>query len=821
MFIRDHNKTALIFEDRAYSYSEIISGINDYASAYTINHNDRVVVMSENRPQWIYAFYSVWTKGGITVPVDYGIDYDDLVYLLSDCSPAVIFCSINEKDLVTSVLSEIDSRAKVLVFEEIKIGEHKNTSPSFDIKNSLDDTAMIMYTSGTTGPAKGVMLTYNNLSASIESLMKLDMLTKNDVLLGLLPLHHIFPLQGELLAPFYTGATVVFIKNMIADEIRSALSRHRVTMFLGVPRLYDMFHAGIMCKIQASRIALLLLGIARLFKSRRLGRLLFGKVHRAFSTTVHSYLTGGAKLSDKVSGDMWALGFRLIEGYGATETAPLIAFNPFKKIKLGSVGLPMEGSQVEIFDDEIIVKGPNVMKGYYNKPEETAWVLRDGWFHTGDTGFFDKNGYLYISGRKDEMIVLPNGHNINPEEIEAKILSMTGLIKDICVIQEQGVLTAVVVPDLPLFRREGIVNIMEAVKQRIIELYNSSVSAHKRVLKVIITRDELPRTRLGKLRRFMVREMLTEPAEKKKPALPPEYKEYQLLSDHIFNQKKIRPAADDHLAIDLGMDSLDMVELISFAEHTFGINLASDDLLQNSTFGELAEYIKMTSTELKEGDLNWNKILSRETGASLKDTPLNIPILRWIGRNILFTYFTVTVEGIENIPGHQCIFALNHQSFIDMPLLGTLLPKTVIRNTYFLVKDAPVMSRLVAIALSGRNMIKINIDKDLKGALQSTARVLNKGKNLIIFPEGLRTRDGRLLPFKKTFAILSKELNVPVVPIGLRGTYKLFPYKKKFPRRGKVEFKICNEMKPGNEESYADFTGRVQDVIKSFVDSEK
>ena len=201
-----------------------------------------------------------------------------------------------------------------------------------------DEVAVIIYTSGTTGKPKGVMLTYNNLLTSINGIRKLEMITAEDRLLGILPFHHIFPLQGTIIAPLFTGSTSIMVKSLVAAEIMATMQKYKPTMFLGVPRLYEMFHGGLMTKVNASIVGKVLFRLSRSIGSLAFSRILFAKVQRAFGGSVRAYLTGGAKMDEKVARNLRALGFKLVEGYGLSETAPLVAFNPFDAVRPGSVG---------------------------------------------------------------------------------------------------------------------------------------------------------------------------------------------------------------------------------------------------------------------------------------------------------------------------------------------------------------------------------------------------------------------------------------------------------------------------------------------------
>ncbi len=386
MMLKSGGKTAIIYDGSAISYTELLGRITQYSRLLPIRRGDRAAIFSENRPEWIYAFYAVWMKEGISVPVDFMSTSVDVRAILDDSKPAVVFTSNGCLDVLKSAVKKLRNKPKIIVFEKIAV---KSAPPPESLRvRDLDATAAILYTSGTTGKAKGVMLSYDNLLASIESITGLGMLTAEDRMLAILPFHHIFPLQGTVLCPLYMGATIAFARSLNPGDILAALQQHRITMFLGVPRLYEAFHASLMAKIKSSIPARVLFRISHAIDNISFSRLLFKKVQDAFGGSIHAYLTGGAPLRGETARDLRALGFKLVEGYGLTETAPLISFNRFDWIKAGSVGLSMPNTEVRIIDGEIAVRGRNVTKGYYKKPLLTAQVLRDGWLFTGDAGIY-------------------------------------------------------------------------------------------------------------------------------------------------------------------------------------------------------------------------------------------------------------------------------------------------------------------------------------------------------------------------------------------------------------------------------------------------
>ncbi len=817
MFLKNHDKTAFILDDISVSFDQVRRRAAFYRGLYDVSPGEKVAIVGENSLEWVYAFYSAWMNRCVAVPLDFALSGDALGEIFADCRPGVVFCSEKEKAPVAAGLEKAGMKAQVILFDDIQIPEGL---PEFieelPLSGEMDELAVIMYTSGTTGPPRGVMLTYENLYTSIRGLVAADMLRYDDCLIGLLPFYHILPLQGLLTAPGVVGCSVVLVRNLAADEILAALQANRVTLFLGVPRLYELFHRGIMAKVNASFAGRLLFRFARWLENPSFSRRLFKKIQDQFGGHIHAYLTGGAPMDGEVMKDLLALGFNMVEGYGTTETAPLIAFNPFDAVRPGSVGLPMAGTEVKIEKGEILVRGGNVMRGYYNKPEETERALRGGWYHTGDGGHIDDDGYLFVAGRVDDMIVLSNGENINPEELERSILKTSPYVSDIGIAEIGGRLTALVYPNFELLHRENILNIFETIKWKVIEKYNRSVAGYRRIFDIHIVREEFPKTRLGKLKRFMLPALLKEEKKDRHDDAAPDTATYRMLKGFLSDMQEVNAVAADHIEIDLGLDSLGKIELMTFIENTFGVVLSEVDLAAHATLADLAAFVDEKKTRMEEEEIDWGKILRRNNDFSVSDRHASFHLSRRLIRFFFEKYFTMTVTGIDKIPREPFILAANHQSYLDVLMLICYIPSVVLYNTCFLVKDSRFMSRIVKVLTLNRNILIINIDKDLRGTLQRTARALEQGKNVVIFPEGVRSRDGTMQPFKKLFAILSREMKVPVLPVAINGAYDAMAPGSVLPRRCEVSLAFMDIVVPGDRD-YGELTRHVEEMIAAKV----
>lgn len=815
-FVKDYNKTAIIYDGKEISYKEAIIKSKIFSQEFPIENEDKVIIFMENRPELLYSFLGTWDKSGTCVCLDASLSGEELVYYINDSDSKYIYTSQGNLPKVQKALEISGKTLGIAVVDDIAgkefDGELVINAPA------PENVALMLYTSGTTGNPKGVMLKFDNILINVEGLDKYNMFVQEDIVLALLPMHHIFPLLGSGVIPLAKGATIVFLKEMSSQAMVDAFQKYKVTMMIGVPRLWEMLHQKIMEKINASKVTKGIFKLAEKINSISFSRKIFKKVHDNFGGNLRFFVSGGSKLDPKIARDFLTLGIKICEGYGMTETAPMISFTPLNEIMPGSAGKILPGIEVKIADDgEIIARGRNVMKGYYKRPEATAEAIdKDGWIHTGDLGEI-KNDYLYVTGRKKEMIVLSNGKNINPIEIEQWITGKTNLIQEIVVAEIDSVLTAVIYPNFQKISEEKVTNIKETLKWGVIDSYNGKVPNYKKILDIRIVQEEMPKTKIGKIRRFMIPEMLKAKENDNIVIEEPKFEEYTMLKEYLVKVKKKPVTPFAHIELDLGMDSLDMVELLTYLESTFGIKASEELIIENSTVEKLAVYIKENRGENKVEEVNWNEYLNKDIDVELPKSN----IVTKIGKAILWIvfklYIRVKKEGTENITTDPVIYAGNHQSFLDAFLFNHVVPTNVLNNVYYLAKVKHFSKGYMKTLGENSNVILVDINKNLGEVLQTLAMVLRSGKSVAIFPEGARTRDGKMLEFKKAFAILAKELNIPIVPFGIKGAFEAFPSNSKFPKSSDVEIKFFERIEP-KDMSYEEIVEKTRDCISNWVE---
>lgn len=821
MFLRFYNKTAFIYKGKNISYKELIEKAEFYSAAIDIMPGDRVVIFSENKPEWAYALFGIWRRGGIAVPIDHMASEDEVAFIIQDARPTYAFVSKEIKDTFAKAVKRYRYKVEVIDIEDFIPFQ----DPKEPITNISEDIALLLYTSGTTGQPKGVMLTFGNLQSNVEAIVKENIASSKDVTIALLPFHHAYPLMVSLLVPIYLGATIIFSESLSSNSLINLIVANKVTALIGVPKLYKILHDRIFGEINNIPVAKKLFSFVEFVGSPKLGKIIFKKVHKSFGGSLKYFISGGAKLDPSVAYNLYMLGFDVLEGYGLTETSPIVSFNVPGSIKIGSVGKPIPGVEVKIAEDgEVLVKGKNVMKGYWQRPDLTSEAIKDGWFYTGDIGYLDEDGYLYIVGRKKELIVLENGKKVVPEEIENLIISKSDIVKEVAVIEQNGHLHAIIVPNFELAKEKGILNLKEYITWEVIDKVNRELPSYKNITDFSIREEELPKTRLGKIKRFLLKAQDNAPLKEQGQANKKEEKPIGILTEQegilldYLRKYKSNISPKDHIEIDLGLDSLDKVELLSFLDRTFGIQIPEKELSKYLSVEQLMNLV--LDKEAKQAkEVNWHDILSETAPAETLEYKDEVLVYgSYLLKQIFRIYFRFQVEGLLNLPKENpFIIASNHASYLDGFLIAASLPKELIKDTYFIGAKEYFEGKVGAIVAKHFHVITVDTQSSVKETLIKSAAVLKSKKNLVIFPEGARTRNGKLLPFKKGVAILSKELKVPIVPTAIKGSYEAMRIGDLFPKPKKIILRYGWPL-IDYEFSYDEIIGRLEEAVQSLLD---
>ena len=823
MFLKRGDRLAFVdFNDKKINYTELVNNVKYFSeNVITAEKDDFGLILMENRPEWIYTYFALWDRKAVPIALDSTSNSKEILYVLEDSGPKFIICSDETEKNVKEAVSIYDKGQVVIInVDSHSIDENKMEiikKDDFELENPEGDSiATMLYTSGTTGSPKGVMLTFNNLSSELEGLEKKNLLEPSDQILALLPFHHVLPLTATVLIILKYQASIVFVKKIASKEILEALDKNNVTALVGVPRVFKLFYDGIKQQIDSKFITRTIYKLMTKIKSFKIRRKVFTKVHEKFGGELTFIVSGGAKLDPEIGEFYETLGIYVQEGYGLTETSPVIAVNTRKERKIGTVGKKLDNIEAKIVDEELWVKGPIVMKGYYNKPEKTAEVItEDGWFKTGDLASIDDEGYITIRGRRNSMIVLSNGKNIDPEKLENKVIEKSKrLIKELGVFGHNDKLVAIIVPDLLECRKQGITNIKAYVKN-IVEDYNLTVHNYEKILDYKLYEEELPKTRVGKLRRFMLPELYLKTNIKKKKVEEPDNEVYRLLKDYIKKLKGIEAQPEENLELEIGMDSLDIVEFFAYVENSFGIQLDEEKFSEISNLKSLSEYINEKATKIESGEVDWKKIIEAAPPVEEKNRWAT-RVLRPLFDLTIKLYFRLKRVNRDKLSDKPQIFVSNHQSFIDSLVLGSLLPAGILYNTVFLAIDWYFKKGILKLLVSHGNVVLIDINKNIRKSVEEIAANVKAGKNVLIFPEGARTKDGKVAEFKKVFAIIAKELNVDVQCLGIKGAFEAYSRYMKFPKPKKIEVAVLEKFKP--EGTYDEIVEKARNIIKTYVE---
>ena len=502
----------------------------------------KIAVIGDNSHRWALSYYSVVCGVGVIVPIDRNLEKGEITNLLQRADVEAVFASTKLASTIASLLEELPLVKKVIIMAapgddvdeflederfmtmEQLVAEGKELVAKgnldyIDAEIHADDLSTILFTSGTTGLAKGVMLSHRNLSQNVFNMSKYVPIPDGGRVLDVLPMHHVYEMTCTVMTSFYQGATVVICEGL--KYIQQNFVEAECNIMLGVPLIFENIYRKIWTKAEKSgnadklRRAINMSMKLDLRNKKVVTKRLFKAVHDIFGESLYILIAGGAAIDPNVISEFEAMGLPMMQGYGMTENSPIIAVNQDRYGKAASVGKPMPGTEVRIVDKdesgigEVICKGPSVMMGYYKDAENTAKTIKDGWLYTGDYGYLDEDGFLYITGRKKNVIVTKGGKNIFPEEVEYYLL-LSDFISEVIVygkheeIKDDLICTAIMYPDFKALENAGYktdeekyLKLKEAVEEA-----NSKMPPFKRVKRIEIREDDFIKTTTLKIKRF-------------------------------------------------------------------------------------------------------------------------------------------------------------------------------------------------------------------------------------------------------------------------------------------------------------------------------
>ena len=794
------------FRYLSWSYRDLWEGAGRVASllqARGVEKGDRVLLWGPNCPQWVLVYFGCVRAGAVLVPLDLRSTPDFVARVSSKTRPKLAF--------VSSVTPRRPEGFEVpeLLLDRIELESSAMPEPG-PVDLGWDDLAEVMFTSGTTGDPKGVMLTHGNLLSNLVGVTRYVSGKPTDRLLSILPLSHMFEQMGGLLVPLQAGANVTYLTSLKPSVLIGTATERRPTLMLLVPQALDLLMKSIEREVARQ-------GKQRLWQrshsvARRLPnaarRVIFRRVLKRLGGALQFIFSGGAALDPELGAKWERLGIRVIQGYGATEASPVISCHTMERPGFRSSGPPVPGVEARVAaDGELLIRGPNVTQGYWEAPEPTAAAFDDGWYKTGDLGLIDEQGFVHVRGRKKDMIVLPNGQNVYPEDVEA-VLARHPDVTDATVVglPKNG---AVEVHAVLLMEQPG--RAAEAVSWA-----NGQLGDHQRARGHTVWPDEdLPRTHTLKVKKAIVLDRLTSaagaPAADEAPKEEPREgrSRVRLLIAEIAGVSPARVRPEASLGESLELDSLKRVELLSAIEEETGVYVDETQVGAATTVRQLEALVRSDSRTAQVAFPHW--------GMSPWCRLLRGLLQRLIVFPAMAAAYRTTVSGAENIDVKgPVLVAANHTLHLDNGIILRSMPASLRRRLAIAASDHmwsnPVRS--LAIPLLG-NGFPFSREGNVRRSLQNIGRIVDGGWSVLIYPEGELTGTGPVKPFLGGTGLICVGGRIPVVPLRVKVRRPGFPAYFPLLRRGDVEVCFGRPLRFGPEVSYREATAAIEGAVRA------
>ena len=754
---------------------------------------DRVLVWGPNSSWWGVAYWGIIIRGAIAVPVDFMSDLARAESICGLTGAKIVLQSRFKPERITSATSMLLEDLQYLLEDIHPISEMASPSP--------EDLAQLIYTSGTTGNPKGVILTHKNLLANMTQINnQVPIITDRFNFLSLLPLSHMFEQMGGFFTPLYRGAAIVYLRTLKPSAIMEALGEEDIYVIMSVPRLMQLLKTTIERELGEKHLSGLFRGLSQLAARlpKGLRRILFFPVQKKFGSNFTVFVSGGAPLDPDVFNFWSSMGFTVLEGYGLTETSPVLCVNTMERQVAGSVGPPLPGVQLKIEEKEVLVRGDNVFPGYYENEDASRDAFTDdGWFRTGDLGEIDQDGRLIIKGREKELIVTGSGVNVYPDELESTLNRIAG-VKESCVIGvEKG--GGEEVHAVLLLDGSG------TAPEEIIAQANKGLDALQQITGFTVWNEpEFPKTTTLKIKKFAVKEEIEK---------GPEGGDAAVSRDSLLNllAKVTGTAAgqireESLLVADLGLTSIDRVELVSYLEQEYRLDIEDSQIGPQTRVSDLRVMIAKREKLTRHDHFRfWTNSCFFRGVRMVWDALIHAPLLR--------CFVTLEVRGLEHLEklDGPVFFVANHLSYLDQPAIIFALPRELRYRTAtaaweeFFFGEYHGVDRILRRLSYEYGTVLFNLfplpqSQGFSGSLAYMGKLADAGFNILIFPEGGHSRDGKMQPFQLGLGIMVKEVGIPVVPIKINGTDQVLPHDAMFPKRGRVTVTFGEPLRFRSEE---------------------
>jgi long-chain acyl-CoA synthetase len=807
------------FRSHTYTYEQVGRFARGFAAQLReqgLRKGDKVMFWSENRPEWIVAFWGCLLGGIVVVPIDYRASPDFLARVAGIVGAKLI--------LIGQDVPPLRAPLVATVWKLHELTWTAGEPPRPDI--TRDDIAEIIFTSGATAEPKGVVITHRNVLANIVPVEK-EVLKYRKWgtpfyplrFLNLLPLSHMFGQAMATFIPPMIPGVVVFMRGYNPVDIVSQIKTRKISVLVSVPKILDVLreHVGRVDRgDSAEAVRRLQPGVPKLHIAKRWWH--YRRAHRLFGLKFWAFVVGAAPLDGGLEAFWGELGFVVIQGYGLTETAPIVSLNHPFGTQRGSVGKAIAGVEVKIADDgEILVRGENVTKGYFNAKEETDRAFEDGWFHTGDIGEIGPDGQMFVRGRKKEMIVTPEGLNVFPEDVERVLNQITG-VRDSAVV------------GVPIGSEERVHAVLVVAPgtdiDAVVRAANATLDDHQKIRRAIVWPEpELPRTDgTRKLKRAAIRDWV------KSGGAPPQVKAGSDALAALIAKYSGRGDVSPNTTIEeLGLSSLDRVELMVALEDAFQTHLDEGAFAEARDLGQLRSLVERASASDAPAPEpidfpSWNRSL---VSRAIRRVSLPTWILP-LGR--LFAW--MRVEGREHVDALDgpAIFAANHQSHMDGPMIMTALPAKwryrlapAMAKEFFKPHFFPEQYSRRAWFTNSLNYYLSSLffnafplpqrEAGARQTLRYIGEVLEDGFSVLIFPEGKRTEAGEIDRFRPGIGMIASRLNVPVVPVRIDGLDKVLHHTWRMAKPGRIRIAFGKPLHLGGDD-YEALAKQVEDAVR-------
>lgn len=767
----------------SWSFNEVY----DYAGRFArllgklkITKGDKVIIRGQNRPEWIIAYLGCLMAGTVAVPLDVGSGYDFYRRVKNKVKAKLVIYS-GSKDKSFG-LKSIGMKELKEVLSLVQPIEDKN------IIAAGDDLAQIIFTSGTTAEPKGVMITHRNIEANLKSVQPVMDRWKNFFrlmwrlkILSVVPLSHMYGQFIGIFVPILIGSSVVFMSRVSPKDIIRAIREEKIWMLGTLPKILELIKEYMVKNLN-------LQGKSFEKKYNRFKKykwpirlIAFFNIHLKIGWRLAVIIIGGAAF-DRNMDEFWrGIAYTIFQGYGLTETAPLITLADPSLTGAGSIGRALDGQEIRLVKGEIYVKGDNVTPGYYNDSGLTRKALSGGWFKTGDLAEMGKDGNLYFKGRKDNVIVRPDGINIYPEDIESVLKTFSPVKNCIVLGLQYGdnlELRAV------LILKENYTGPVE----KIIRETNKKLNVYQHINSFSIWQgDDFPRTSTGKIKRNEVLKAILQAGAKGQIKGPDSNNKPREIFKIINRFHKIRQhdfKKKSELEKDLGLDSLGMVQLVNAIEREYDIEIDDSRITGNTTVDEIENMIKAPGKKSDRIPFYtfpfWNLV----------------SLIRTIFQYLIYPFILIIyrhkVDGRENLKelDEPVVFAANHTSPFDALVILYSLPLRIRKKVsaimsieyhfnHFFYRTGPLWRRAIE-ALGFYILLNLFINTcplsrthGFKQNMENIGKIINRGWSVLIFPEGKITTDGKINEFESGVGVIASDMEVSIVPLRVKGLFNI------------------------------------------------